>query len=136
MARIHPVSADRVKPTKRGGRSRRPKPLTELRTAINPKRVRAGGVRMSTPRPAGARVADSFQSYGKTCSWMHTASDSAHSSLRPHEAADSRTARIRVVLDRPVGVAIIAIALLAPSIVWIFRDVRVWSWDPAYYGAL
>src|ERR1700738_3939954 len=136
MARIHPASADRVKPTKRGGRSRRHKRLTEVRTAINPKRVRVGGVRMSTPRPAGARVAVSFQSYGKTCSRMHTASDSAHSSLRPDAPAASRTARIRVVSDSPAGAAIIAIALLAPSIVWIFRDVRVWSWDPAYYGAL
>jgi hypothetical protein len=91
---------------------------------------------MSAPRPAAARVAVSFQSYEKTCSRMHTASDSAHSSLRPHEAADGRTARIRVVSDNPAGVAIIAIALLAPSVVWIFRDMRVWSWDPAYYGAL
>jgi hypothetical protein len=29
-----------------------------------------------------------------------------------------------------------AIVLLAPSVVWIFRDLRVWPWDRAYYAEL
>jgi hypothetical protein len=29
-----------------------------------------------------------------------------------------------------------AIALLAPSVAWIFRDLRVWPWDQAYYAEL
>jgi hypothetical protein len=29
-----------------------------------------------------------------------------------------------------------AIVLLAPSVVWIFRDLRVWPWDQAYYAEL
>ncbi len=29
-----------------------------------------------------------------------------------------------------------AIVLLVPSVVWIFRDLRVWPWDQAYYAEL
>jgi Dolichyl-phosphate-mannose-protein mannosyltransferase len=67
---------------------------------------------------------------------MHSATDSAKDFLRPDEAVDSRTVRIRAILDSPAGAAIIAVALLVPSLVWMFRDLRVWSWDPAYYGEL
>jgi hypothetical protein len=31
---------------------------------------------------------------------------------------------------------LLAIALLVPSLVWIFRDLRVWPWDQAYYAEL
>ena len=65
---------------------------------------------------------------------MHSASDSADGLLRPDAAAGSRAARVGAILGSPAGVVIIAIALVAPSIVWIFRDLRVWSWDPAYYA--
>lgn len=31
---------------------------------------------------------------------------------------------------------LLAIVLLSPSVVWIFRDLRVWPWDQAYYAEL
>src|ERR1700761_6969126 len=31
---------------------------------------------------------------------------------------------------------LLAIILLCPSVVWIFRDLRVWPWDQAYYAEL
>jgi len=31
---------------------------------------------------------------------------------------------------------LLAIILLSPSVVWIFRDLRVWPWDQAYYAEL
>src|ERR1700740_3574313 len=31
---------------------------------------------------------------------------------------------------------LVAIILLSPSVVWIFRDLRVWPWDQAYYAEL
>jgi hypothetical protein len=31
---------------------------------------------------------------------------------------------------------LLAIVLLAPSVLWIFRDLRVWPWDQAYYAEL
>jgi hypothetical protein len=34
------------------------------------------------------------------------------------------------------GIAVVALGLLAPSIIWIFRDVRVWPWDHSYYASL
>src|ERR1051326_169022 len=83
---------------------------------------------------APGRAVDTFH-IGKICRWMHNASDSADNLLRP-DTADSRTARMRAILNSRAGVAIVAIALLAPSIVWVFRDVHVWPWDQAYYAAL
>jgi hypothetical protein len=67
---------------------------------------------------------------------MHTASDSARFVLRPNVTAVSRAERIGSLFDRPAAPAIIAIALVAPSIVWIFRDYHVWPWDHAYYASL
>ncbi len=43
----------------------------------------------------------------------------------------------RVCLSAKSAVApLLAIILLAPSVVWIFRDLRVWPWDQAYYAEL
>lgn len=41
-----------------------------------------------------------------------------------------------VQLSAKSAVALFAIALLAPSVIWIFRDLRVWPWDQAYYAEL
>jgi hypothetical protein len=37
---------------------------------------------------------------------------------------------------RSTAAPLLAIILLSPSIVWIFRDLRVWPWDQAYYAEL
>lgn len=39
-------------------------------------------------------------------------------------------------LAKSVVAPLFAFVLLAPSVVWIFRDLRVWPWDQAYYAEL
>lgn len=67
---------------------------------------------------------------------MHTVSDSAARSAIPQQAANGRTRAIGVLAHKPAVAVLAAIVLLAPSVVWIFRDAHVWPWDQAYYATL
>jgi Dolichyl-phosphate-mannose-protein mannosyltransferase len=67
---------------------------------------------------------------------MHVASDSATRVEGPRQRANSRSGALGILIDEPAAASIAAIVLLVPSIIWIFRDARVWPWDHAYYASL
>lgn len=43
-------------------------------------------------------------------------------------------AGVRVFEFRRVAPAAVALALVLPSLVWVFLDHSIWPWDPAWYG--
>lgn len=67
---------------------------------------------------------------------MHIVSDSDARSASLRQAANGRTGTIGILSHKPVVAVLAAIVLLAPSVVWIFRDAHVWPWDQAYYATL
>jgi hypothetical protein len=67
---------------------------------------------------------------------MQAVSDAATRLRGPQQTTSGRTGTIAVLLDRPAVACLVAVVLLAPTIVWIFRDARVWPWDQAYYATV
>jgi hypothetical protein len=67
---------------------------------------------------------------------MQAVTDSATRFAGPRRTASGRTGAIAVLLDRPATACVVAVVLLLPSVVWAFRDARVWPWDQAYYATL
>jgi len=67
---------------------------------------------------------------------MQVVSDWATRLVGPRPTANGRTGALGILLDKPAAALIAGVVLLAPSVVWIFRDVRVWPWDHAYYASL
>ncbi|MBV8752191.1 MAG: glycosyltransferase family 39 protein [Hyphomicrobiales bacterium] len=67
---------------------------------------------------------------------MQAISDAALQLKGPQQTASGWTTTIAVLLDRPASAYLAAAILLLPSVVWIFRDARVWPWDHAYYATL
>jgi Dolichyl-phosphate-mannose-protein mannosyltransferase len=67
---------------------------------------------------------------------MQAVSDSATRFAGSRQAASGRTGTIGALLDQPAIACAVAVVLLLPSVVWVFRDARVWSWDQAYYASL
>lgn len=66
---------------------------------------------------------------------MQAVSDAANGLEGPQQTS-GRTGTIAVLRDHPVSACLVAGVLLAPTVVWIFRDARVWPWDQAYYATL
>jgi 4-amino-4-deoxy-L-arabinose transferase-like glycosyltransferase len=61
---------------------------------------------------------------------------------REDEMDDRRSKRVVVADDSPTNnmggavVGVVIALLLAPSVIWIFRDQSVWPWDQAHYAEL
>jgi hypothetical protein len=67
---------------------------------------------------------------------MQAVSEAARQIKGPQQTASGRTATIAFLLDQLAATCLVAFLLLIPSIVWMFRDARVWPWDQAYYATL
>jgi len=67
---------------------------------------------------------------------MHIVSNSAAPSASARQTANGRTRTIDILIHKQAVAVLAGAVLVAPSVVWIFRDARVWPWDHAYYATL
>jgi hypothetical protein len=86
--------------------------------------------------PKCVALADGVRSGRKKPIRMQAVSDAANRLKGTQQTANGRTRVIAVLLHQSATACLVAVVLLAPTAVWIFRDARVWPWDQAYYGTL